>query len=361
MCDLYTKQSTPTIPLILTTLVRPVKKTPPDPELQASPHSWRLAVICPNPALDITAVTPVIGPGTSIAGADTTIRAGGKGTNVACVASDLGASTTLVTLLGGDAGASFDHLLDPRLALERVAVTGSTRLCLTLVSPAGVSEVRGRGPAVGNREWDAFTKAARQSAATADAVVISGSFPPGIPARSVDDLVSSLDCPRVYVDTSGEHLAVAAKLADLTIAPNFDELCALTDSDPELLSLDPAGRSRHAARMVEQIQQSGGARVLATLGNAGAGLMISGRWHVAVAPEIQGSPVGAGDAALAAFVATETRGLPAVTALRRAVAAGAAAVTEPLAGRVQPEVVDSLESRVKLLDPDADQVHIAAN
>ncbi len=336
-------------------------KTSPDPEYQESPRSWRLAVICPNPALDVTAVTPVIAPGTSIAGADTTIRAGGKGTNVACVASDLGAAATLVTLLGGDTGASFEHLLDPRLSLERVAVRGTTRLCLTLVSPSGVSEVRGRGPDVGEREWDAFTKAARQSASTADAVAISGSFPPGVPASWVSDLVSSLDCPRVYVDTSGEHLAVAASLADLTIAPNFDELCTLTDSDPELLSTDPADRSRHAARMVEEIRQSGGARVLATLGEAGAGLMISGQWHVAVPPDVQGNPGGAGDAALAALIAAETRGLPAVAALRRAVAAGAAAVTEATAGRVRPDLVDSLESRTKLLDPDVDQVHIAAN
>lgn len=335
--------------------------TPAEPEHPEPPQSWRLAVICPNPALDVTAVTPVIGPGTSIAGVDTTIRAGGKGTNVACVASDLGAAATLVTLLGGDAGAGFERLLDPRLALERVAVRGTTRLCLTLASPAGASEIRGRGPDVGNDEWDAFSNAARRSAATADAAVISGSFPPGIPASSVDDLASSLDCPRVYVDTSGEHLAVAAGLADLTIAPNFEELCTLTDSDPELLSADPTDRSRHAARIVEQIGHGGGARVLATLGEAGAGLMISGQWHVAVPPEVQGNPVGAGDAALAALIDAETRGLPAVTALRRAVAAGAAAVTEPTAGRVRPEAVDSFESRVKLLDPGVDQVHIAAS
>lgn len=335
-----------------------MKQPSPEPE---PPHPWRLAVICPNPALDVTATVPVIGPGADIAEAHTAIRAGGKGTNLACVASDLGAAATLVTLLGGDTGAAFEQIADPRLSLRRVGAKGATRICVTVVSPAGVSEIRGRGPAVDAHEWQAFAAAAQQSAAAADAVVISGSFPAGVPAGAVGDLVSLLDCPRVYVDTSGEQLAAAAERAELTIAPNFDELCTLTGSGPELLSADPTDRAAHAAGMVHELQQSGGARVLATLGEAGAGMMIERRWHVAVPPEVEGNPVGAGDAALAAFIAAETSGLPAPTALIRAAAAGAAAVSEPTAGRLQPDVVDSLALRTRLLVGDDEAPQTAAD
>ena len=338
-----------------------MKKTTPTPEHRESIPSWRLAVICPNPALDITAVAPALGAGTSIAEAETTIRAGGKGTNVACVASDLGATATLVTLLGGDAGVGFEHLLDSRLSLKRTAVSGSTRLCLTLVTPEGISEIRGRGPAVSRDEWNAFTEAAQGAASAADAAVVSGSFPPGIPASGVDDIVSSLDCPRIYVDTSGAHLAAAGGRAGLTIAPNFDELCALAGSNPEPLPLNPSDRSRRAARLVAQLQQPNRARVLATLGEAGAGLLIGGRWHMAVPPEVKGNPVGAGDAALAAFIGAEISGLSPEIALKRAVAAGAAAVAQPIAGRVHPEAVDSLELQTTLLDAAADQADIAVD
>jgi len=338
-----------------------VKKSASTSERRESAFPWRLAVICPNPALDITTVAPAFEPGDTIAGADTVIRAGGKGTNVAGVASDLGATATLVAPLGGNAGAGFEHMLDSRLSLKRISVSGSTRLCLTLMTPGGISEIRGGGPAMSNDEWDAFTEAARDAASTADAAVVSGSFPPGIPSSGVDDLVSSLDCPRIYVDTSGAHLTAAASLADLTIAPNFEELCALADRGSEPLLLNPSDRSRQAARLVAQLQQRTKARVLTTLGEAGAGLLIQGLWYIAVPPEVKGNPVGAGDAALAAFIGAEVSGLPPETALKRAVAAGAAAVAQPIAGRVNPEVVELLELQTTLLNAAADQADIAVD
>ena len=86
-----------------------------------SNSSWRLAVICPNPALDITAAIPAFAPGDNVNGVDTAIRAGGKGTNVACVASDLGATATLVAPLGGEAGEGFERMLDARVSLQRIA------------------------------------------------------------------------------------------------------------------------------------------------------------------------------------------------------------------------------------------------
>ena len=313
-------------------------------------HSWRLAVVCPNPALDVTAVAPANEPGDTIAGADISIRAGGKGTNTACVAADLGASVTLVAPLGGDAGIGFEHMLDSRLSLKRIAVSGPTRLCLTLRTPNGISEIRGRGPVIKDGDWRAFTEASQDAAMVADAVVVSGSFPPGIAASRVAELVSTLRCTRVYFDTSGAHLTTAAGLADLTIAPNFDELCALAGEVHAPNMSRPSDRSRHAARIVAKLRTRGGARILATLGEAGAGLFCGHRWCVAVPPSVKGNPVGAGDAALAAFVGAEVLGLPPEQALKRAVAAGTAAVAQPVAGRVDPRAVESIEQQVSLLE-----------
>ena len=228
-------------------------------------------------------------------------------------------------------------------------MSGTTRLCLTLVAPDAISEIRGRGPALSKDEWSAFAEAARDTASTADAAVVSGSFPPGIPASWVDQIVSPLDCARIYIDTSGAHLAAAAGLADLTIAPNFGELRALADDGSEPLSLNLSERSQYAAHWVARLQQHSRIRVLATLGEAGAGLLSGCQWHVATPPEVRGNPVGAGDAALAAFIGAEVSGLSPVAALKRAVAAGAAAVAQPAAGRVQLEVVELLESQTTLL------------
>lgn len=318
----------------------------------------RLAVICPNPALDVVTTVAAFELGEDIAGADATIRAGGKGTNVACVACDLGATATLVAPIGGHSGAAFAQMLDPRLLLERIAVGGPTRLCVTVQTQNSTSHIRGRGPNVDRNEWQDLMQAAQAAASSADAVVISGSFPPGIAASAVAELVASLACPRIYVDTSGPHLGVAAGLAGVTIAPNFEELCVLASNDCDPTGWEPADRAQLAAHLVAQLAHSHPARVLATLGEAGAGLLINGRWCLAVPPSVHGNPVGAGDATLAAFVLSELAGHSPQTALKRAVAAGAAAVAQPIAGRVDPEVVDSFEAQTTLVEFPADQADI---
>lgn len=310
----------------------------------------RLAVICPNPALDVVTTVPAFELGADVAGADTTIRAGGKGSNVACVACDLGATATLVAPLGGDTGAAFAEMLDPRVSLERIAVGGPTRLCVTVQTANNTSHIRGRGPTVDRKQWEAVVRAAQDAASSADAVVISGSFPPGIAASAVVELISSLDCPRIYVDTSGPHLGIAAGLAGVTVAPNFDELWILANNDCEPAgSTSSSDRPKLAARLLAQLAQTRQARVLATLGEAGAGLLFDGLWCLAVPPMVEGNPVGAGDATLTSFVLAELSGHSQQRALKRAVAAGAAAVAQPIAGRVDPKVVDSFAAQTTIV------------
>lgn len=288
------------------------------------------------------------------------MRAGGKGTNVACVAADLGATPTLVAPLGGESGEIFENMLDSRVSLQRVTVQGKARLHLTIHASDAISEVRGRGPVLSGDEWRSFTEAARDAASLADAAVVSGSFPANAPIGWTEQIISSLSCPRVYVDTSGAYLAAAAGLADLTIAPNFDELHSLSGEGIKPRSLNPSERPQYAGRWVARLQQRSSLRVLATLGEAGAGLLAEGQWHVATPPEMRGNPVGAGDAALAAFIGAEVSKLPPGAALKRAVAAGASAATQPVAGRVQPDVVDRLESQTTLVSVVVDQERAAS-
>lgn len=338
-----------------------MNKHPPRPADRRPVSPWRLAVICPNPAIDVTATISDFAPGDNVADAEIAMRAGGKGTNVACVTADLGATPILVAPLGGESGEIFENMLDARVSLRRVAVRGSTRLCLTLNASDSTSEIRSRGSALSEAEWESFAKTAEDAAASADAAVVSGSFPPNTPVSRVEQIVLSLDCSRVYVDTSGAHLAAAVHLAaadgldSLTIAPNFDELHSLCEDRVEPKSLNPSERPQHALRWATQLQRRRGLRVLATLGEAGAGLLAEGHWHVARPPEIKGNPVGAGDAALAAFIGAEVSGLPPGAALKRAVAAGASAAAQPVAGRVQPEAVDLFESQTTLVSVAAGQ------
>lgn len=319
------------------------------PEGSERGSSWRLAVICPNPAIDITAITGRFALGDNVGGADIAMRAGGKGSNLACVAADLGATPTLVAPLGGDPGEAFEKMLDSRVSLRRVAVQGTTRLCLTFDSSGIISEARGRGPVLSTNEWESFTQAAQDAALSADAVVIRGSFPPNTSSSSAERIMSVLDCPKIYVDTSGAQLEVAARLDGLTIAPNFNELHSLCGQEVDLWSINPSDRSQYALRWVARLQQRSRIRVLATLGVAGVGILAEDQWHLAKPPEIRGNHVGAGDAALAAFIGSEVCELPTTTALKRAAAAGASAASQSIAGRVCPDAVDDFEAQTTLV------------
>ncbi|MCY3967932.1 MAG: PfkB family carbohydrate kinase [bacterium] len=314
-----------------------------------------IAVICPNPAIDVTASSRSFALGDNVAGAATNMRAGGKGTNVACVAADLGAAPKLVAPLGGKTGAAFRDLLDPRVSLHEISVHGDTRLCLTLTSDGVITEIRGSGSAVSASEWEAFIVAAQEASASADATAICGSFPAESPVQWIQELIAAVTCPKVYVDTSGTHLAKAAECAGITIAPNFDELQSLCgdtlgNKEPVYPLVPPSDRPAHAAGLVSmQQQKTAGLQVLATLGEAGAGLLVEEQWHIAVPPEVHGNTVGAGDATLAAFSLAQVRGLSPSAALKYAVASGASAVVQPVAGHISPADVTRLESQTSLL------------
>ncbi len=310
--------------------------------------AWQIAVICPNPAIDITANSTNFAIGDNIANADIQMRAGGKGANVACVAADLGAAAALVAPLGGKTGALFQDLLNPRVLLNKKSVHATTRLCLAIKSSDAITEIRGRGMALTAQEWEAFVVAAQKSAVSADAVAICGSFPAEAPARWIKELVAAIDCPRIYVDTSGTHLLAAAEITGITIAPNFDELQSLCSEELHSKPLNLANQPQTAAGLVAMRQQKTDLRVLATLGKAGAGLLIDGQWHLATPPEVNGNPVGAGDATLAAFIAAEVCGLSPSVALQHAVAAGSSAVSQPEAGRINPDEMKKLVLQTSL-------------
>ena len=73
-----------------------------------------------------------------------------------------------------------------------------------------------------------------------------------------------------------------------------------------------------------------------------------GIWHAALTSSVEGNPTGAGDAVTAALVAGLTNRPQLKNLLPFMVAAGAAAVMEPLAGSVDPARIADFESHVEV-------------
>jgi 1-phosphofructokinase len=231
-------------------------------------------------------------------------------------------------------------------------VAGDTRTNVAVVEPDGTTtKLNEPGPPLTEADVaaliEACVAAATHGPTRASWVVASGSLPPGTDPDLYARLVRRLRPlgVRVAVDTSGEPLRRAVAAAPDLVKPNVEELAEL------------AGPLRTLGDVVAAagaLRAGGVTSVLVSLG--AQGLLLAddtGVWHARGPRVVVRSTVGAGDCALAGFVAA-----PASTvgghraALRSAAAFGAAAVTQPGTGVPGPTNLRARE--VVVAEPDVD-------
>lgn len=305
------------------------------------------AILCLglNPALDITYRVSTMVRGEAQRIDEVRTRAGGKATNVASVATDLGRDAHLLLPCGGSTGAEVVALLsDSGLPFTRVPLSGPTRRTAAVVEDDGSATVLNEpGPVVSAAEWraihDALTALLADGAVTrgeisrsVGALVLSGSVPPGLPPDVVGEVVRSghdRGIP-VIADVSGRHLDQAIEAGADVVKPNAEELLASTGLSGR------AGAWSLASRRP-------GLVVVASAGPEGI-VAVGGGVDIAARParELSGNPTGAGDAAVAAIALGLIDGCDWCSILRCAVGASAAAVLEPVAGQVNPADVARL-------------------
>ncbi|MFI9605051.1 1-phosphofructokinase family hexose kinase [Streptomyces sp. NPDC052043] len=292
-----------------------------------------------NAALDVTYQVDQLQRGGSNRVLATAGRAGGKGINVSRVLHALGRPTVVTGLVGGQSGQAlrFD-LADAAIPDELVPIAGETRRTVAVVDvqESDTTILLEPGPVVTATEWACFLARFDGLLSSADAVVLSGSLPPGLP---VDTYATLLRTARTHgvpavLDTSGEPLLAALPEQPDLIKPNADELAAATgESDP----LAAACRLRGA----------GAQTVVASLGVEGLiALTPEGAWRAKPPAPVVGNPTGAGDAAVAALALALATGTPWPDTIPEAVALSAAAVAAPLAGSFDPALHRLLRTQV---------------
>ena len=252
-------------------------------------------------------------------------RAGGKGVNVARVLHAIGHDVLVTGLVGGSTGEAVrSDLAAAGLADALVPIAGETRRTLAVVDGAqgdatGFWEA---GPTVTATEWARLLEAYRGLLDDADAVVLSGSLPPGAPADAyavLCGLAAEAGVP-AFLDADGEALRLGLAGRPALVKPNRDELTRATHhSDP--------------VEAAEALRAEGAEAVVVSLGAEGLlAVTAEGRWRAAPPSRVAGNPTGAGDAAVAALAAALVAGHGWPDRLEQAVALSAAAVGAPLAG-----------------------------
>jgi 1-phosphofructokinase family hexose kinase len=304
----------------------------------------RLVCVCPNPSIDKLAVVDRLIVGEIHRPRLLVSRPGGKAINAARVASRLGLRSSVVSILGGHAGAWIDdELAALGLPSRSIPVAGETRTCLSILdeSSGQLTEVYEPGPAIDAGGWASLEAAVSAEVQTSPArclVAIAGSLPPGAPADGYPRLVrlaNSLGA-RVAVDVGGSQLAAALEERPWLVKVNAEEAAAA-------VGLPPSTDDDDVRAAAVALLRAGANVALVSRGAAGAVLATGDRtWRIGPAPAVGRYGVGSGDALLAGFAVGIASGADLAAAARYGSAVAAAHAQVPGQGELDPADVERL-------------------
>ena len=261
---------------------------------------------------------------------------GGKGINVSRALEVFHQKCVTMGILGGHTG----DLIADRLRVDGFLCDftwsdAETRTNIKIVdSLLGVTtDINDIGSPVGEETLLCAKQKLLQRLGVGDIVVLSGSMPAGTPSQTYRDWI--LECrslgAEVFLDATGEALALAIGAAPFCVKPNRDELQALVG-----YHLDTP---QEVAQAGWQLLNKGISQVVVSLGSEGALLLTKKKVLVASIPPIPAmSTVGAGDTMVAALVYAKIEGLSEQDSLAMAVAASGAKVMR--AGTEPPAMAD---------------------
>ena len=273
-----------------------------------------------NPSLDYVASVKSFRVGTVNRSEGEAIMPGGKGINVSLMLKALGHESRALGFLAGFTGEEIRRLLSARGISEQFLFLegGFSRINMKLKSD-DETEINGAGPFISATEREDFMRALKATVRDGDVLVLSGSAPKSLPSTVYADIIEAVSDKNVKIaaDVSGQTLWSILPYRPFFVKPNHHEL-------GELFGTDIQTREQ-AALYARKLQDKGAENVMVSLAGDGAVLVTENAVYYADAPsgEVKNS-VGAGDSAVAGYLAGWLRENNAERALALAVAAGSA-------------------------------------
>jgi 1-phosphofructokinase family hexose kinase len=255
---------------------------------------------------------------------------------------DVGGESLTLASIGGSVGGAVRREFDARgIPARWIEATALTRVCTTILdrSTGRTTELVENAGAISADELDQFKTAFCEEARRAGVVVLSGSFPPGVPATLYAELLAETQ-GKVVLDAQGEPLLAALSGRPHVVKPNREELARtlartlVTDDD-----LHAAMRElcRRGAEWVVVTQGTGpvwvgSERELFSLNSLQVPLV---------------NPIGSGDCLAAGIAAALAKGDDVPRAVEFGIAAAAENVQHLLPARLDVERVIALAGQVK--------------
>ena len=262
-------------------------------------------------------------PGETVVGTDLSLIPGGKGANQAVALSRLGASASLVGCVGMDpwgkelTGKLEENGVDTVYVVSDESLpTGNATIIVDSDGENRIVLIAGANDALRPDHVDA----ALDAESSCDAILLQLE----IPLQTVYHAISAGAARGIPVilDAGPPRAVPLEKLRGVTVlSPNESETEALTGIRPG--DLDSAAK---AAALLEE--STGANEVVLKLGERGALFKDNGRYELAEAYQVEVvDTTAAGDSFTAALALEHSRGAGIAKAVRRALAAGALAVT----------------------------------
>jgi 6-phosphofructokinase 2 len=281
-----------------------------------------------NPALDFATSVDSVVPGVKLRCAAPRTDPGGGGINVSRAIALLGGTSRCLVALGGRNGESLAELLrEAGINLIVHKAPGETRSSLSVRDEHRGEQYRFMlpGPAWGPVDVIEAERSIVEAAQPGTLSIISGTLPPGVLPDIVPDLCGKLQAKggEVLVDTSGPALYLVARAKGP--AP---DILRMNQEEADDLARRRLTDLRDSADFAQDLVRRGVAKtVIVARGPEGSVLATANeRYHYRAADVPVRSKVGAGDTFVGAFALSIAQGDDLGRALRRAVAASAAAV-----------------------------------
>jgi len=300
-----------------------------------------------NPAVDVVASVPELGPFRKLRCGPERRDAGGGGINVARVAKRLGADPLAVFAAGGSIGQLLVKLVGAeRVDCHVVPIAAETREDFTLLDEKTQFPYRFvfPGPHLSAAEGQACVAAFEDKLAPGTFAVASGSLPPGMQDALYADAAKAAKRARAkfVLDSSGAALKAALDEGVYLVKPNRRELSSVAgtmlETEEQWLSASRALTAKGRAQIVAL-----------TLADKGALLVSRDRVLRANAPQVTPvSTVGAGDSFLGALVAALAKDVPLTDAFRTAVASGTAALLAEGTELARAQDIETIAARVEV-------------
>ena len=283
-----------------------------------------ILTVCPNPSVDCTIELDSLNVG-MLNRIDNKVETySGKALNVAIGVARLGEAVTATGFMFENHQKTFEHVLEKEgVKYDFVLNKGSARTNYKIIDKKSMlTEINDRGEEVPRENQLALIEKVRMLSEEADILVMSGSIPKGVDASFYGEVLKAVPARvKVVVDTEKENMLSAINSREIFMAkPNVKEL--------EKFSGMTVNTKYDMAEAAKKYLDKGVKYVLVSMGAEGA-VLTDGHenYYCKSASVAVNSTVGAGDSMIAAACVAESYGVSPRELLRRAVAAGTAAVT----------------------------------